>query len=111
MTGFDPDAPMPPVAAGTLLSSGQLFGSHLFQNLKKFGAGLNQSGLLQLGEKLFVDAAGYLPNPIDRAIITGIVGILSGKKAGSADGRDGRCDNHSRSNSHEWWCSNGCESP
>jgi len=84
LTGFNPDAPMPPVAAGTVLSNGQLFGSHLFQNLKKFGAGLNQSGLLQLGEKLFVDAAnGFLPNPIDRSILNGIVGMISGKTAGS----------------------------
>jgi hypothetical protein len=76
LAGFNENAAIPAISPGTVLSNGQLFGSHILQHLRKFGAGLDKSGLLNLASKAFVDAAGFLPGNADVAILEKIVGMV-----------------------------------
>lgn len=61
LAGYDNNAPLAAVGPGMLLSNSQLVASHIFQNLRKFGAGLDESGLLDLAARLLGDATGIRP--------------------------------------------------
>lgn len=74
LSGYDPSAPIAPVSPGTVLSNGHLFGSHIYQVLRQFGAGLERSGLIDVAIRAFLDASGVIPNSTDRAILEQIVG-------------------------------------
>ncbi len=73
LDGYNAFAPIQPVAAGTPLSSGHLFGSHIFQVLRQFGGGQGPGGLLDIAIRAFVDASGFMPTNAERAILDQIV--------------------------------------
>jgi len=79
LAGYRDDGPIVPVAAGTPLVDGQLFGSHVFGVLDRFGRGLDRSGLVALAERAFVDAAGVAPTIAEREALGRIVARFVGE--------------------------------
>jgi hypothetical protein len=73
LQGYQPNAPIVAVPAGTPLIHGHLFASHIFGLLQRFGSLLNQPQLMDLASKLFSDATGFLPGGNDVAILGQIV--------------------------------------
>lgn len=70
---YDDAAPLAAVAPGMVLANSQLVASHIFQNLRKFGAGLDESGLLELAARLLGDATGIRPTGSDLDALRKIV--------------------------------------
>jgi len=73
LQGYQPNAPIVSVPAGTPLSDGNLFASHIYGLLQRFGASMTPSQLLDLAARLFTDVAGLLPTSPEVAILEQIV--------------------------------------
>jgi hypothetical protein len=72
LDGYDPNAPIVPAGPGTVLWNGQLFGSHIFDVLKRSAGALNESGLLDLAIRTFARTSGFQPTAGEIEILRGI---------------------------------------
>lgn len=79
---YDNNAPLAAIPPGTVLANSQMIAGHIFQNLRKFGAGLDESGLLDLAARLLGDATGIRPTGSDIDALRKIVGRFRSEGGG-----------------------------